>query len=96
MRDLLLFVILVPLITFSNENQRKREAAARNKAKRGLDGADMYSLIDRMVDDLDDDEATYLRRRLDDRERGLKRDETKNALDDLLDERDDASREGWR
>ncbi len=91
-----LFVILVPLIAFSNENQRKRDTAARSKAKRGLDSADMYSLIDRMVDEMDDDEATYLRRCLDDRERGLKRDETKNALDDLLDERGDASRAGWR
>lgn len=89
-----LFAIIVPLIAFSNENQRKRDAAA--KVKRGLDGTDMYTLIDRMVDDLDDDEATYLRRRLDDRERELERDSTKSALADLLNEREDSSREGWR
>jgi hypothetical protein len=37
----------------------------REKRKRKLDGLDMYSLIDRMVDDLDDDELAYLQRRLD-------------------------------
>lgn len=90
-----LLAILVPIVALSRENQRKQNAAAP-KAKRGLDGTDMYSLIDRMVGDLDEDEAAYLRRRLDDRERGLKRDATKTALEDLLNEREDSSREGWR
>ncbi len=87
--------ITTPLIAM-NANKQKRQQGTTAKAKRGLDGTDMYTLIDRMVDDLDDDEATYLRRRLDDHERGLQRDSTKNALADLLNERDDASREGWR
>ncbi|MCB9454036.1 MAG: hypothetical protein H6672_21595 [Anaerolineaceae bacterium] len=92
---IVLLAILAPMIALAQQNQRKQTAEA-TKAKRGLDGTDMYSLIDRMVDDLDEDEAAYLRRRLDDRERGLKRDATKDALADLLDERDDSAREGWR
>lgn len=90
----LIMGITVPLIAM-NANKRRQQQAA-TKAKRGLDGTDMYTLIDRMVDDLDDDEAAYARQRLDDHERGLQRDATKDALDDLLNERDDASREGWR
>ena len=87
--------ITTPLIAM-NANKQKSQQGTTVKVKRGLDGTDMYTLIDRMVDDLDDDEATYLRRRLDDRERELERDSTKSALADLLDERDDASREDWR
>ncbi len=57
-----------------------------DKGKRGVDGLDMYSMIDRMVDDLDDDEAAYLQRRLDEREGKTKRDLTA-SLDELLDQR---------
>ncbi len=56
------------------------------KGKRGLDGLDMYSMIDRMVDDLDDDEAAYLQRRLDEREGKAKHDLTA-SLEELLDQR---------
>lgn len=56
------------------------------KSKRGLDGLDMYSMIDRMVDDLDDDEAAYLQRRLDQRDGKTKRDLTA-SLEELLDQR---------
>ena len=41
---------------------------SREKQKRGLDGQDMYTLIDRMVDDLDEDEVGYLQTRLDERD----------------------------
>ncbi len=56
------------------------------KAKRGLAGLDMYSVIDRLVDDLDNDEAAYLRRRLDEREEKAKDDLTL-TVDELLDQR---------
>lgn len=56
------------------------------KSKRGADGLDMYSMIDRMVDDLDDDEAAYLQRRLDEREGKTKHDLTA-SLEALLDQR---------
>ncbi len=56
------------------------------KGKRGLDGLDMYSMIDRMVDDLDDDEAAYLQRRLNEREGKAKHDLTA-SLEELLDQR---------
>ena len=56
------------------------------KGKRGLDGLDMYTMIDRMVDDLDDDEAAYLQRRLDQREGKAKHDLTA-SLEELLDQR---------
>ncbi len=56
------------------------------KGKRGLDGLDMYTMIDRMVEDLDDDEAAYLQSRLDEREGKVKRDLTA-SLEELLDQR---------
>lgn len=61
------------------------------KEKRRLHGADMYTLIDRLVDDLDEDEAAYLRRRLDEREAGLRID-----LQSLLDQRESDRRSGQR
>lgn len=56
------------------------------KSKRGVEGLDMYSMIDRMVEELDDDEAAYLQRRLDERDAKPKRDLTA-SLSDLLDQR---------
>lgn len=79
--------ITVPLIAIYVN--RQQQAATASKAKRGLDGMDMYSVMDRMVDDLDDDEAAYLRQRLDDQQLGLNQ-------ADLFAEKDDTSREGWR
>lgn len=60
--------------------------ASKPKTKRGLEGLDMYTVIDRLVDDLDDDEASYLQRRLDEREIKHKNDLTL-SLDDLLEQR---------
>lgn len=59
--------------------QRENDTAKR---KRGLDGLDMYSLIDRIVDDLDEDELAYLRRRLEHKDNELPQ-----QLNDLLDHR---------
>ena len=56
------------------------------KRKRGLEGLDMYSMIDRLVDELDGDELVYLRRRLEEHEPG-KDHELSNSLETLLDER---------
>jgi hypothetical protein len=41
--------------------------SGNDKRKRTLPGQDMYSLIDRLVDDLDEDELDYLQQRLRDR-----------------------------
>lgn len=69
----------------------KQPGGAQEKPKR--DGLDMYMLIDRLVDDLDDDEADYLRRRLDERERDVKRDLADEALN-VLDRRAENRRAG--
>ncbi|MCB9456341.1 MAG: hypothetical protein H6671_10185 [Anaerolineaceae bacterium] len=85
------FIFFLPGLMAAKRRRVRRTYQYRHdatKAKHGLDGADMYTLIDRMVDDLDDDEAAYLRRRLDDRERGLQRQETEQSLADLLDQRE--------
>jgi hypothetical protein len=71
-----------------------RADSISEKRKRGLEGQDMYSLIDRMVDDLDEDELDYLRRRLENREPvepGVA-----DSLGELLDQREDARRSGER
>jgi flagellar basal body-associated protein FliL len=65
------------------------------KRKRGLDGLDMYSLIDRLVDDLDEDEMAYLRHRLDDRESSSP-DELPEVIDDLLSQRTEDRHAGRR
>lgn len=71
-------------------------AVARSgKRKRSLDGLDMYSLIDRMVDDLDEDEMAYLQRRLD-AVNSKKHDQLAGSLDELLDQRAEAKRAGQR
>ena len=78
---LVLAVVFVSVVFgLSRLSQRTDEA----KPKR--DGPDMYTLIDDLVDDLDDDEADYLRRRLDDRDRGTRAD-LLAAADDLLEQR---------
>jgi hypothetical protein len=64
------------------------QGRSAEKAKRGLEGLDMYSLIDRLVDDLDDDELAYLQRRLDERESGG-REDLEVSVKTLLDQRDE-------
>ncbi|MCC6616681.1 MAG: hypothetical protein IT320_24620 [Anaerolineae bacterium] len=48
-----------------------QQQTAPEKDKRGLGDLDMYSLINRLVDDLDDDELAYLERKLDERRQRL-------------------------
>ncbi len=60
------WVALIPI--FTNKRKKEKEAAEkakREKAKRIPEGMDMYSMIDRVMDDLDDDEMDYLERRVD-------------------------------
>lgn len=77
----MVIVTLLSLAAVTITNwQRSKE---QEKRKRGLDGVDMYSLIDRMVDDLDEEELDHLRRRIEEREHGPKRDMA-DSLDELL------------
>lgn len=73
---------------------RSKEWTEADKRKRGLDGLDMYSLIDRLVDDLDDDELTYLRRRIEDRDSGAQ--PLPEAMETLLNQRTDDRQAGRR
>jgi hypothetical protein len=59
---------------------------SKPKTKRGLEGLDLYSVIDSLVDDVDDDEAAYLQKRLDEREAKHKDDLTV-SIDDVLEQR---------
>ncbi len=61
------WVALIPIFTATKrrKDQEAAEKAKREKAKRVPHGMDMYSMIDRVVGDLDDDEMDYLERRLD-------------------------------
>jgi hypothetical protein len=85
-----IFIFFLPWLIAAKQRRQQKAQPYQEKAKvkRGLDGLDMYTLIDRMVDDLDDDEAGYLRRRLDNRENRLQREDTAGSLADLLDQRE--------
>ena len=52
-------------------NMVARQQSAPEKDKRSLGDLDMYSLINRLVDDLDDEELAYLERKLDQRRQRL-------------------------
>lgn len=58
----------------------------KQKTKRGLEGLDLYTVIDRLVDDLDDDEAAYLRRRLDERD-AQQKDDLTLTVGEMLEQR---------
>ena len=73
---------------------RSRTQTDAEKRKRGLDGLDMYSLIDRLVEDLDDNELSYLRRRIEDRETGPQ--PLPEAMETLLKQRTDDRDAGRR
>lgn len=75
-------ILSLAAVTISNWQRSK----VREKRKRDVAGLDMYSLIERMVDDLDEDELDYLRRRLEEREHGPKH-ELADSLDELLTQR---------
>ncbi len=61
-------------------------ATETGKHKRDLAAGDMYSLIDRMLPELDENERLYLQRRLDEMGAGRQK-ESPEALSELLDER---------
>lgn len=88
-----IFVLLPVMVANRRRRMRYQAASAPAKRKREFDGEDMYTLMDRMVDELDEDEAAYLRRRLDDRDRHQEREDTKASIADLLDDREQNRRE---
>jgi hypothetical protein len=71
-------LVLAPVVVLSGRKPVE-------KRKRNLDA---YALIDRLVEELDDDEIAYLRRRLDARESALP-DDVAVSIEDLLDTRAD-------
>ncbi len=82
-----LIAVVFGILTVWRQNQQKSE-----KSKRLPDGMDMYSVVDRMVEDLDEDEVDYLRRRI----KAARSGKTAEVLGTLLDEREDARSEGRR
>lgn len=74
-------IALIVSILFGAQTQAPPE-----KPKRRLEELDMYSMIDRLLDELDGDELVYLRRRLEEHEQGKDR-ELSHSLEMLLDER---------
>jgi hypothetical protein len=80
---ILAMVVCAGLVVWVFSQQKNTQA---EKAKRGLDGLDMYSLIDRLVDEIDDDEAAYLRRRLEERDHTPQQ-EVAASIEELLDKR---------
>ena len=84
---IILIAVIFGIVVVWQQNQQKSE-----KSKRLPDGMDMYSMIDRMVEDLDEDEVAYLRRRI----KAARSGKTAEALGTLLDEREDARLEGRR
>lgn len=85
---MMVVVVFISFLVLTRSFVNRTQASATDKRKRGLDGQDMYTLIDRLVEDLDEDEAAYLRRRLDEQERGLQRQQTEESLTELLDQRE--------
>ncbi len=79
-----LIVVAIALIVSILFGAKSKDSP--EKRKRGLEDLDMYSMIDRLVDELDGDELVYLRRRLQEHEQGEDR-ELRYSLETLLDER---------
>lgn len=86
------FLILILAVVFVMTNQAKVTKSGdevpdwlggmQSKAKRA-DEVDMYSLIDDLIDDLTEDEARYLMRKLDDHQRQ----KLTTNIEDLLQDR---------
>jgi ABC-type transport system involved in cytochrome bd biosynthesis fused ATPase/permease subunit len=85
---ILLSVVVVVLPTLFVVTRSRTE-------KRKRSGQDMYKIIDRMVDDLDDDEIDYLQQRIEDREARGKADLSEDMVD-LINLRDLDRRAGKR
>lgn len=89
-----IIMIGVALSLYIVVNRQTRTADEQYKRKRGAAG-DMYTLIDRLVDDLDDEERAYLLDRLDATEPDTQIDLADMAAD-LLDQREEDRRQGLR
>lgn len=83
---ILIAVTIALVVNIVPDPPQQAAAAASEKRKREMAGADIYSLIDRLVDDLNDDELAYLRKRLEGREQEHDH-ELSHSLEALLDER---------
>lgn len=82
----LMVIVLVAIALFVSILFGAQTKDFPEKRKRRPEGLDMYSMIDRLVDELDGDELIYLRRRLEEHEQGQDR-ELNHSLETLLDER---------
>lgn len=75
------------MVGFAAQARYRAQAAATDeKPKRFAPGQDMYTLIDRMLDDLDADEMAYLRRRLEEQDQQVD-DDLMQSMGELLDKR---------
>ena len=76
------------MVGFAAQARYRAQAAATadEKPKRFAPGQDMYTMIDRMLDDLDEDELAYLRRRLEEQEL-VSEDDLVQSMGELLDKR---------
>jgi hypothetical protein len=83
--SMILLLLSIALIVNALFITRTKDAS--EKRKRELENVDMYSMIDRLLEDLDNDEIEYLRQRLE--ARGDDRHLTK-SLETLLDKRSQA------
>lgn len=83
--SMILLILSVALIVNALFITRAKDAT--EKKKRELENVDMYSMIDRLVDDLDEDELDYLRRRLETRSNDP---QLARSLETLLDKRSEA------
>ncbi|MBC8171447.1 MAG: hypothetical protein H7X77_07230 [Anaerolineae bacterium] len=81
---LIIIVAMIPISLLFSRNTTSSETT--EKQKRVLAGMDMYSLIDRMVQELDEDEIAYLQNQLDQRS-GAQKQDLQASLGDLLNQR---------
>src|SRR5215213_8666671 len=86
---IMMITVLLAIALFVNILSSAASKNTAEKQKRALAGLDMYSMIDRLVDDLDEEELAHLRRRLEEREQGRDRKLTQ-SLEALLDERSES------
>ncbi|MEZ4671784.1 MAG: hypothetical protein R3E39_28095 [Anaerolineae bacterium] len=87
-----IIAVIALAVTLMSGNVLRPETSAE-KRKRGLNGLDMYTLIDRMVDDLDEEELAYLRRRLEQKDN---KEDLPHTVADLLDYREEERQAGRR
>ena len=74
------------LMKYSRQQALAESYTADEKPKRFAPGQDMYTMIDRMLDDLDEDELAYLRRRLEEQEL-VSEDDLVQSMGELLSKR---------